>query len=470
MTEQAAQSWLSSHRNSIPAVEIFHRQALATLEDHNKTVHDLAEIVALDPGMSISLFQQVNAKLQQRGKDAVESAHAALILLGDSAIADFIMQHQVLDATHPDPAERQSYLQLISRTYHLQAQLEGFIDFQGISVVNEVLSAALLHNIGEFLACLFDYKQYQQYQIKYRILGSDANSAKPVFGFDFHELGRLYAKHMHLPPLVAESLEENSSTGRKARLIQLAADISHQAEVGWYHSAMKATAEVCASFLNQSLDNFEKHLHQTAIESARAFPLHDVLPAAARLIMLPDVEPPVLNPDRGPGVKQRINKLLNAAETTQVDFIDFLMTFLHEDLNMSRVALLLLTPDKSKLGTRAAKGIDPASPINTLVIDMNKSGLLKQLLSKPQGLWLKPDNYPNFEAALPANFKSSFLHENFFLMSLFISGNPTGIVFCDRALAVNKLDPGSYQKFKSIIHHVSIALTQLAERRRRQSV
>ena len=56
MTEQAARSWLSSHHEIVPALEIFHRQALETLEDHTKTIRDLADIISLDPGMSVSLY------------------------------------------------------------------------------------------------------------------------------------------------------------------------------------------------------------------------------------------------------------------------------------------------------------------------------------------------------------------------------------------------------------------------------
>ena len=241
MTEQAAQSWLSSHQNTIPAVSIYHQQALASLEDQSKSVQNLGDIVALDPGMTVSLFQQVNSKLQQGGKEIVGTVHGALVMLGDGVIADLITQHQILDTTHPEQNSRQSYLQLLSRCYHLQAQLEGFIGFQEVSSAREMLHAALLYNIGEYLACLFDYKKYQQYQIQFRIMGNEANSARPVFGFDFHELGQLFAKQNYLPPMLLDTLDGQKTAGRQSRLIQLAADLSHQIEVGWSHSSLKAS-------------------------------------------------------------------------------------------------------------------------------------------------------------------------------------------------------------------------------------
>ena len=102
MTEKAASSWLSSHHEAVPALEIFHRQALETLRDHTKTIRNLADIIALDPGMSISLYHEVNGGLQHDGKQQVVTVHSALILLGDSAIADLVMNHKVLDQSHLD--------------------------------------------------------------------------------------------------------------------------------------------------------------------------------------------------------------------------------------------------------------------------------------------------------------------------------------------------------------------------------
>jgi len=474
MSERAARTWLSSHHNVIPALETHHRQALQTLEDHSKTVGDLAAIIALDPGMSISLYHEVNSRLQRSGKRA-ESVQAALSLLSDSAIADLVMQHKVLHETHTDALRRQAYHQLVSRSYHLLAQLDYFISLQGISAVNEIHSAALLHNIGEFCACLFDYEHYQQYQAEFLVNGLDANSSKTVFSFDFHELGRIYAEKSYLPALVTESLDENIPKGRKARLIQLAADVSHQAEVGWYHSSMQATEHVCAAYLNQSLEDFDKHLQQVAIEAARSCPFSDVLPAAVRLIMLPElakqaqpateVKPGAASD--GHEFDNRVKALLQTSRPTQAQLLDLLLNHLHDELHLSRVVLMLLSPDKTKLGTRAGKGIEEHSPIRTLVIDISRENLLKTLLLKPQSIWIDSDSYPGFEAALPARFKAGFLHENFFLMSLHVAGKAVGMVFCDRAQAVTELDKITYVKFKSAIALTSKALTSLTTRKQK---
>lgn len=474
MTEHAARAWLSSHHDIIPALEVQHRKARDILEDHSKTLGDLADVIALDPGMSISLLHEVSAKLQRSGKQStVESVQAALGLLGDGAIVDLVMQHKVLDDDHPQAVLRQSYHQLVSRVYHLLAQLESFVSLQGIREINEIRTAALLHSVGEYCACLFENDKYQKYLEKYRLVGIGANSAKSVFGFSFHELGRHYAEKAGLPRLVTESLDENIPPGRKARLIQLAADISHQAEIGWNHSAMKATEEVSAAYLNRSIGGFDKHLQQVAIEAARNCPIADVMPAASRLIMLPEREVSSAakaaaddSPgDKGRKFETRVKSLLRLPRTSQAQLLELLLSHLHDDLHLSRVVLMLSSADGSKLGTRAGRGLDQLSPIRTLVLDISKAGLLKTLMSKPQALWVDPETYPKYEAALSPKFKASFLHENFFLMSLFVADRPIGLVFCDRALSINKLDKTCYLQFKSAMLLTGMGLTYLANRK-----
>lgn len=478
MSEQAARSWLAKHSQVIPALQVHHRRALDIIEDRSKTLRDLADVVAVDPGLSITLLHEVNNKLKLGGKPPVDSVSSALGLLGDSVIADLVMQHPVLEQDIPDIERRRSYQQLVSRIYHLLAQLDAFIALQGVRAVEEVHCAGLLHNVGEICACLFAHEHYLKYLDKFREVGIGANSAKAVFGFSFHELGRQYADRACLPPLVTESLDENIPPGRKARLIQLAADIAHQAETGWYHMAMKATADVAANFLNQAPDELEKNIHRVAVEAARACPLADVLPAAARLILQPDRDPgerprPAVEEtprDKGRLFETRVKALLKLPRATQAQLLELLMSHLHDDLHLSRVVLMLLSGDRDKLGTRAARGLDPDSPIRTLVLDVSQPGLLKSLLAKPQALWVDPDSYPKYEPALSPKFKASFLHENFFLMSLFIANRPIGLVFCDRALSVHKLDKTCYNQFKSALLLTGMGLTYLAKRRPKGSV
>jgi len=264
-------------------------------------------------------------------------------------------------------------------------------------------------------------------------------------------------------------------------VIQYAADISHQAEEGWHHPSMKATQEVCAHYLNQSIDGFEHVLQQAAIAAAQLCPIEGVLPAAARLIMLPEVEAPAESsahpaaPAAGrsasPASAQnlaadhdfqaQLKSLARSREVTRARLIDLLLDHLHESLHMTRVLLLTLSRDGMKLGTHTSRGIKQYSLLNRLMIDIDENRMFRSLLAKPLGLWVEPANYAQYEAYLPSSFRKSVLHENFFLMTLFSGAKPVGIIFCDRVHSVNAVDREVYTRFKEAVLHTSKALAYL---------
>ena len=470
MSEENAQSWLTAHPQPLPALKIYHQRALQSLQAQDGASHELAEAFSRDPGLCALLFQLVNIEAHQDEDSSVDSVRAALNHVDAGKLGEQVAQHPIVEDMISDDGQRRSYYQLMVRTYHMLAQLEGFTRLRTIGTVRELLCAGLLHNIGEFLVCLHDYREYQKYEVQLRILGCEAGTAEAVFGFNFRHLGRLYAGQAHLPHLVVESLQDEDPGGSIPRWIRLADEITRQAEVDWYQSQMRVNCENCAAYFEQSPNAMNRHLQQIALSAAQVCPIADTMPAAARLIMLPERAPPVLTSDNRPDIKQRINRLLNSPGTSDVDFIDLLLTYMHEDLDMSRAALLLLSADKSELSVRATRGIDEVSPINTLLIETRTAGLLKQTLIKPQALWMQPQNFTRFKSGLPPAFIQSFAQENFFLMSFFINGNPTGIIYCDREGSDTLLDLDGYRKFKAAVQNISIAMTQLSDRRRRKTV
>ena len=158
----------------------------------------------------------------------------------------------------------------------------------------------------------------------------------------------------------------------------------------------------------------------------------------------------------------RLGALLHTHKPTQAQVLDLLLGHLHDDLHLTRVALLLMSHDHGKLGTCAGRGIDEHSPIRTLVIDIEEANLLQSMIHKPQALWIEPQNYPKYQKALPARFKAAFLHESFYLMSLHVAGRPVGVIYADRAFGVNPLDKALFARFKSAILLTGKALASLA--------
>ena len=471
MSEDKAQRWLENHPFSLPAVDALHRQAVETLRSRVSSLGDLADVIALDPGMTVALFRQVNSQLNRSGRRPVGNVHSALSLLGESARADLVLLQKTVSDSVQDEIIAANYHQLISRNYNLLQQLNHFISIEGIQDHHEVMNAGVLHNIGELCACLHDHELYDRYQEEFAKQGSDANSAKRIFGFDFHALGRVLCRHLHLGELLEESMHLAQATTRKAHLVQLAADISHQAEKSWYADSMRATQEVCSVFLGLSVERLEKECHQAAIEAARLCPLDDVLPAAARLIMLPDVKKPKVKKAEEPKVsagvsfEQRMRDLLKKPDARQAMVLEELMDYLHDVCHLNRSVLMFLSRDRKSLGVKASRGLDDDSPLQHQVFQLSNNSLFRSILRKPAAVWIETQNYSKFEPMLSDGFKASFLSENFYLMSLFLGDHPVALLYCDRARGVNPLDKEASQAFKASVQLAGRALAVIHKRK-----
>ena len=477
MSESALKTWLSKHEGEVPALDIYHQQALEALEDEASPLSQLADIITCDPGMSVSLYRQVNSRLKKAGRSILGTIHNALGLLGDKAVSDFVTGQKTLSKTHPHLPARQACHQLMSQGHHLLSQLELYSAIHGVTSLNEIRSAGILYNIGELYASLFDFERYQQHMERTRQSTKETRSANPEFGFEFVELGKLLASQWYLPELLAESLSINRKTGGKARLVQLAADIAMQAERDWNNPKIELAVKASADFLNRSQKEVKAKTLSIAIQSARAFPVSDVFPAAARLILLPDVEKPVpmatpeaaaITKPKSIRLNDQIRTLILSPKVTSTQLISTAINGLYEEFKFSRVVLIM--PDQDgHLSPRISKGLPTDSPLHSLKIKIAQSGLFKHLMAKPQALWVSSANFKKYDSMLPGIFRSTCMNENFFLMSLFIGKKPVGFVYCDRSSTKNNLDQSLYSEFKTALKLTNKALTYIAHRNKKKA-
>lgn len=480
MSDSAAKTWLSSHKKPVPALDIFHQKALETLKSKTASLSDLADIISLDPGMSITLFEKMNAKRNGRKRPRLDSVHNLLGLMGIPAVTDFVNQCKTMQHSELSNDVHQAYHQLMSRNSHLVHQSAQLIELQGMDNTHEIQAAAMLHNAGEIYACLFDFQKYQMYQQSYLSNKVAAESAESIFGFNFAELGQLLSHELHLPDLAREAQQQSKNINRKARTLQLAAEITQHAETGWNHDAFTQSLKSGAEYLDYPVASLRKKVLSTALEAALDFPIADVFPAIGKAILLPTVEKPkpksIPKPapatqkqepvPSSPPFSDKVKSLIRLPTATQTGIIELLVKELAEELQLSRVVLMLLSKDSAVLSTRISKGLGTESPLLKLQVKISQGGLIKNLITKPQSLWVKSANFKKYEPFLPGNFRASCQSENFFLMSLFIGEKPIGMIFCD---TTKKLDETLYKTFKSNLLLTGKALTFLSQRAKKAS-
>lgn len=163
MSEDAAADWLNNHPGIIPGYDDYHLKVSGMLEEAVASMTEIADIIMLDPGLSIALLQTVNERLESRGRPFIETVQIAMGHLGKPTISDLINKHPTLGDFCSDAATINRYRQLLSQNHHALAQAEGFARTQGMNMADDLRAASLLHNLGEIYTCLLDPEKYRFY-------------------------------------------------------------------------------------------------------------------------------------------------------------------------------------------------------------------------------------------------------------------------------------------------------------------
>ena len=476
MSEQAASAWLKEHSGNIPAYDGYHQQVVDMFEKGVASMGEIADIIMLDPGLSTTILRKVNSKLKNNRRPVIETVHTAMGHLGKLTVTKLVKEHPVLSGGCDDTEVINRFRQLLCQNNHALAQVDSFSNLQGISTVDDMRAAMMLRNLGEFYLCLYEKEKYKSYRQTLTAKGNSRKLATKTFGFDFDDLSLLIGQHWNLPELLEASFNTPEKANRKARLIQLAAAVCREAETNWYSPAMLEVLKECAGYLNLNPDENWLKVQSIALQAAREERLKDVMPAAARFILLADIDKPAVSEMTRPTIKKtpkqasfedRLRLLLQSRNANQSQVLGLLLDNLHRSLRFSRVALILLSGDKTTLTTRTGKGLDKESPFIKLKLEVSKSGMFKSLLQKPQAVCINATTYRKYENSLPGQFKATCLCDNFVLMSIFIGSRPIGLIYCDRSVSGEPIDKASYSQFKANIILTSKALAFLAKRKTR---
>ena len=147
-----------------------------------------------------------------------------------------------------------------------------------------------------------------------------------------------------------------------------------------------------------------------------------------------------------------------------MQLLDLCLRSLHQDLDFSRVCVMLISRDKCWLQMRRVVGIDDSSALANFRIETERAGLFKLLLQRPQGVLIDAGNITKYQKLIPQRFLASIMTNNFVAMSLFIGNRPIAIIYADRSSQQQKISAAQYQQFKQTIGLTSKALTLLAKR------
>ena len=492
MSLEKATAWLQSRPTSIPALSVNLREISRLIEDEKHTAR-LARIAIHDPALSLALLTRVNIhRGQGSGKAPVESPLAAISLLGDHVSHTLVGDHPSAEKALDDKHQLVLYEQLIERSLHNETLVDQWAIEQGYKQTENFKTAALLGYLGELFCCAHDFDSYLAYLRKIRSGEDEAT----VFGFHFDELTEVLVDQLNLPEMISAGLSGKQRKNPVEQLLFHCAQIGRLAESGWRNPQLCEAMQSFAETLQTPVDRISRLTHQFTVLAARDSYVLDAWTPAARLVLSDDrhwahqlsIEPPsekpvdpmqsvVTAPSNAPDepiidealasfnrATSSIRDMIKNPESTQSAVVNACLKGLFQEMRLARVSLLMLSADKNQLQNRLSLGLDKESGFRQFGIEVERAGLLKVLMQKPQAIWITPDSLKKYQKMLPATLLASIMTDNFMAMSLFIGNQPIGIVYADQRQAKSKIDAELFSRFKQLISLTSKALTLLAKR------
>lgn len=495
MSSATLQSWLKQNIQAIPAIPLYAQQARKAVEKKHFDKLPLSQIIASDPGLSSQLFNLVNAKRKGTKREYIESILSALSLMGDAGIVNFVNKTTTIDDVRTSFDCENNYYQLVARSQQAAEHAKQWGEIRNSQGIKEIGIATRLYDIAEFSLCLFDFDNYKTYkQLNFKQHNQDEHCLK-LFGFTLNDLSIALCDHFHLPDLVLEAHNNNEIAGIRSQGIQISSKLMHQADNGWFHKEALHYVQKAADLCQINIDKMTTMVHITSVKTAQELEFNTPFHSASNLV-LHEMPPrpvsttlkakeqikqapkkpetskpkPVSLEPRKPTPKVAhplLNELKSIAQnkkTSQALLLTSLLKGCNEHLKTKRNALFLLSPDRSKLGTRLHSGLSEKSPLLKFTVTKQQAGLLKILLEKPQAIWVNAENYKKYEKMLPGIFKSCTLSDDFFMMSLFSGKKPVGIVYCDNYGEKQPLDNEKFISFKQAVGLSSKAMLLISQR------
>lgn len=494
MSLEKARLWLSEHSDALPAFEQNIRYF--NTDDEQQPPPRMADFISADPALSLALLKKVNAsRSPDSGKDIVASTQSAIALLGERVVRDLLEPATIAEQQLKAPHQLFLYSQICNRSLHCQHQLLSWAKTAGYHQLDEFRLPALLYFTAEALCCCHDYSSYLQY-VK---AGSQAQSETRFFGFSFKQLSQTLCDQLNLPMLISQAQQLETSKSQQAQMLLHIASLCQLSEQGWYDPAMGAVFEAFAQILQTPAERVISQFHQYSVAFSRTSYLALAWQPASRLPLMADSawtppaaqpaktkeqpDPAKTTPKSKPATAEktaenkqaapandhgdeplnhainRIKQLLKHDASNQSQILHACIEGLSQDLKLERVALFLLSRDKTTLQNRMATGMAKESPLRQLQMPVAQAGLFKILLKKPQAILIHPANHKKYAALIPARLQACSQAREFMAMSLFIGDKPVAVIYADRQGAPSPLQESDFRRFKQLVSFCSKALS-----------
>ncbi|MEO8630285.1 MAG: HDOD domain-containing protein, partial [Betaproteobacteria bacterium] len=434
------------------------------------TARDLSHMVLCDPLMTLKVLRFSQSRLTKRQPTEVTTVEHAVMMHGLTAFfAEMNSLQAIEDQMVDQPRALQGVLRVISRATHAGSYARSFSALRHDMESDEVVTSALLHDLGELL--LWNVAPGIAVQIEHlthhhRGLRS-ATAQRACLGFELVELQLALAKEWNLPALLQSLMDDHHADTPRVTTVALSVALARHSANGWDDEALPSDYAAIQKLVNLPAANAMRCIRQAALVAAHTWNFTGVRPAAAWLPLLPGDWPEEADPaasEEAADVMIRVTQQLAhlGAQLCDVATVSALVFYaLHIALGARHIWFGAVDGAGAKVVTQQALMLESGLLPGELGFALGSPHLFARLIGKVQGVWFSDAHRAKLSPLLPPSLAKKLGNREFLAMSLHLKGQPYGMLYMDGGSQKPKLSESDYAAFKSLC----LAMSQALERR-----
>lgn len=267
-------------RSTVLAIHAFAR------DPDSVSAQQVSEVVLRDPLLTLKLLRYLQQhRRASQDTDVTTIAHALMMMGLERFFRDFCGQTALEDLLSPHASALDGALHVVSRARHAALCAREWARIRHDIEVDEVMVAALLHDLAELLIWCFE----PEIMLKIKCLQESGaavrsvSAQRAVLGFALLDLQLALADAWQMPRLLHDLMDDHHAGKPRVRNVVLAVQVARHCASAWDGPALADDYSEIAQVLDISKHDVHKSVVRTALAAAREWRLFGVLPAVTTL-------------------------------------------------------------------------------------------------------------------------------------------------------------------------------------------
>ena len=325
MATENVERWVSKlSAESIPVLpQSIERIAELRGQAENVRPRDVSQAVLHDPMLTLAVLRFLRSRRTDRMLTDITTVEHAIMMIGVNPFFDAFADLQSIDhVLRDDEVAMKGLMAVVTRARHAAVHASEWARLRNDVESDEVIIAALLHDVAEMMLWCFAPRLAQQ--IEHRSQADRAQRSTDIqfdiLGFRLNELELALVKRWDLPALLTSLLDDYRVDRPRARNVLMAVDLARHAAHGWENPAIEDDLRGVQRLIGGPIGEVRQRVYSTALEAVRD---HDWYGRQAPAVWLPPY--PVIVDDAletKPGAQSSRLVLEHARRILESDFED----------------------------------------------------------------------------------------------------------------------------------------------------